>query len=67
MDYDPDDLTTARRIMDQLDLPEEYLPVIMAEILGGATRRARQRYLDEGAANDGVEWYPGRWSLSPKD
>jgi len=64
-DYDlsgeDDDLREARRIMDRLFLDESALPTILDEIRGRAARQARERYLEEGAANDGLDWYPGRW------
>ena len=58
-DYDLDpDVSEAERIAEAFDLdPDEVLD----EIRGRAARQARERYLEEGAANDGLDWYPGRW------
>ena len=58
---DPDDLAEARRIIESLQLDESQLAQVLAEIQGGARRRARDRYIAEGAANDGLDWFPGIW------
>ena len=63
LELDPDDVTEARRVLERLGLDESHLPQILEEVRGNAERRARAEYLAEGAANDGVEWYPGRWKL----
>lgn len=65
---DPDDVTEARRFAEGLAGVdwEEVVGEILEEIRGSARRRARAEYLAEGAANEGVEWYPGRWRIRPK-
>ena len=64
---DPDDLIEARRIAERLGLDDDALPQILDEIRGGAARRARERYLADGAANDGLAWYPGIWRRRDKE
>lgn len=62
-----DDVTEARRVLDRLGLEEEHLPQILEEVRGLAERRARAEYLAEGAKNEGLEWYPGRRVMRPKN
>lgn len=63
-DGDPDDRAEAERIAEALGVDVDD---VLAEIRGGARRRARDRYLAEGSANDGLDWFPGIWGRRPPE